>query len=228
MGRDQSVAATVDHERRYAKAAEALPSSLHGFEQFRTQAGRGAGLDERIGEVSLAHGRIARELLARDRIGQDRRRRQAAQDRGEGALPAGDARVQRHGAQDEQVRGRPVGAGVCQGDERAHRVSEQNQRYSRLAYGGDPDRQVEIVVPGANVDAPATREPVAANVERMDVDPRLGHEPSGSLVAAAVLTDAVDEQDGRPRTARRRPMPQVQRRSVDARRGRTGSGHVLG
>ena len=81
-------------------------------------------------------------------------------------------------------------------------MPEQDQRPARLAHGRQPAGQiVEEIVPCSDVDAPAAGQPVAANVEGVDVEPRLGQQPSGALVAAAVLPDSMDDEDRRPRRA---------------------------
>jgi hypothetical protein len=70
---------------------------------------------------------------------------------------------------------------------------------ARFAHRRQPDLDVvEEVVPAPDVDAPAAGEPVAAQVEGVDVQARLGHEAAGPLIPAAVLADAVDDQDSRP------------------------------
>jgi hypothetical protein len=50
---------------------------------------------------------------------------------------------------------------------------------------------------------------VASQIECLDIQAGLGHQPGGSLIAAAVLADAVDDQHSRPGLAGGRPVADV-------------------
>ena len=54
-----------------SRLARSRARPLHRLEQLGAEPGRGARLDQRIGEVGDAHGRIAGKLIAGDRVGQD-------------------------------------------------------------------------------------------------------------------------------------------------------------
>ena len=109
-------------------------------------------------------------------------------------------------------------------------MPEQHQRQSVLSQRREADFYVvQVIAPAPNVDASTARESVPAQIEGVYIQSRLGHEPAGSLISAAVLTDAVDDQDASPGRARGRPLSYVQRRPVGRRPLGSGrNGHFLG
>ena len=121
-----------------------------------------------------------------------------------GPAPSATARSGHRPVRQRQVAGH---------DEPAHRVAVQDDRVARRLRPHGDESLLEVVVelrPAVHVAAPAARSAVPAMVVRPDVQPGRRHLVADVLVAAGVLAQAVDEQDGRPRPVRprrRRPRP---------------------
>src|SRR5476651_2469821 len=107
-------------------------------------------------------------------------------------------------------------------------MPEEDGRQPGSAQGRQPAfHVVEVVGPSPNVDPPSARESVPAKVERLDVEACVGQETAGSLVSAAVLAYAVDDEDPPPRRPDRQPLAEVQKGGIlgqiaRCRQGRPG------
>ena len=90
-----------------------------------------------------------------------------------------------------------------------------DERKARGAEVQDDDLQVvQVVVPAAHEHPPSAGQTVPRRSNAVDVQADPGQEPAGSIVPAAVLGDAVDEQDRGPGRAGRGPVADVQGRAV--------------
>jgi hypothetical protein len=219
-GQRDAIALTVHHEQRHGDSLERLVQPVDRPEQlFGGAGGRRVLINERV-VLALAHDLlVAREFaqVEREDAGV---RGEGGGGRGARRLPPGHVGGERGAAQHEAVgRGAPRQR-VGGGDGAAHAVSEHEERRARLApaHEGDVGGEiVDVVVERAHVRALARREAVPPQVEGVHGVP-LEREPRGGVgVAAAVIFEAVHDDEGRARGAAGAPRLAHEGDSVFAR-----------
>ena len=216
-GRHEAVVAAVNHQRGHREAAfldQARVDAIHGLEEVAAQARcrpancKGVGLrdDRWLG--------VARDLLGVPGVRDGEGRAHAREDRGE-SPQAGVAASERRRRQDRDVRSGPIREQVVGHDERAVRVRVDRRRQAVGPAGIQPVLHVvEQVVPLVDIGAPAARGSEAAVVVGGGDQPGGGEPPPGRVVAPGVLAQPVDDEDGAPRIAGRRPPARQEWRPV--------------
>src|SRR5690606_25772688 len=204
-GVDDAVLAGDEEEERDAEAVGAAVRERHRRRRLGEQPRRDRAVDEGILAVRIDDGRVVTEVLG-PQPGRDRERReQTVRDVGEENFPAGDG----HGGSEPGRDDDPAAERrlellqVAERDEAAHRVARQEQR----AVGGNdplhlPAEAVELLeidLETRHVAAAPVGEAVAAEVEGEGRQAERRERLRETVVAAAVVREAVDEDDGGPR-----------------------------
>ncbi len=151
---------------------------------------------ERIGYVVAPDGWIPGQDRAIEVVLDHEPGSEPAEDGRQGLLPARDVAVQGRCAEDQQVGLGAVRLGVAAGDQATHRVAEQDHRPAHGLEQADLVGQViQPDVDPLDVRARAARRSEATQVGRPAIEAALGQDAGGPLVAAAMLAQAMNDED---------------------------------